>query len=114
MILLFHKNNTILFLNFFDYLYSKKIKKMSDEEKMKVLFEKYDTDKNGVLDRREFKIIFHHLLHEMGENIPEKKHEQVIDEAMANFDSNQNGIIEFNEFVDLMYFLINEKGYELK
>ncbi len=87
---------------------------MSDEEKMKALFEKYDTDKNGVLDRGEFKIIFHHLLHEMGENIPEKKHEQVIDEAMANFDSNQNGIIEFNEFVDLMYFLINEKGYELK
>ena len=35
----------------------------------------------------------------MGENIPEKKHEQVIDEAMANFDSNQNGIIEFNELL---------------
>ena len=87
---------------------------MSDDEKIKLIFEKYDTDKNGVLDRKEFKEVFKQLLHEMGENIPEKKHEQVIDEAMANFDSNQNGIIEFNEFVDLMYFLINEKGYELK
>ena len=87
---------------------------MSNDEKIKVIFEKYDKDKNGVLDRGEFKVVFKTLLHEMGENIPEKKHEQVIDEAMANFDSNQNGIIEFNEFVDLMYFLINEKGYELK
>jgi Ca2+-binding EF-hand superfamily protein len=50
----------------------------------------------------------------MGENIPEKKHDQVVDEAMENFDKNKNGIIEYNEFVDLINFLINEKGYVLK
>ena len=87
---------------------------MSNDEKIKVIFEKYDKDKNGVLDRGEFKVVFKNLLHEMGENIPEKKHDQVIEEAMVHFDANQNGIIEYNEFVDLINFLINEKGYELK
>jgi Ca2+-binding EF-hand superfamily protein len=87
---------------------------MSNDEKIKVIFEKYDKDKNGVLDRGEFKVVFKTLLHEMGENIPEKKHDQVVDEAMETFDTNKNGIIEYNEFVDLINFLINEKGYILK
>ena len=46
---------------------------MSDEDKMKALFEKYDTNKNGVLDRAEFFVIFKQILSDMGENFPEKK-----------------------------------------
>ena len=46
---------------------------MADDIKIKALFEKYDTNKNGVLDRVEFFIVFKQLLSEMGENFPEKK-----------------------------------------
>ena len=87
---------------------------MADDEKIRKLFEKYDENKNGVLDRGEFKVVFKQILHEMGENYPEKRHEQVVEEAMNNFDNNQNGTIEYDEFVEVINFLINEKGYELK
>ena len=87
---------------------------MADDEKIRKLFEKYDENKNGVLDRGEFKTVFKQILHEMGENYPEKRHEQVVEEAMNNFDNNQNGQIEYDEFVEVINFLINEKGYELK
>ena len=46
---------------------------MADEAKIKALFERYDTNKNGVLDREEFFIVFKQLLSEMGENFPDKK-----------------------------------------
>ena len=87
---------------------------MADEAKVKVLFEKYDGNKNGVLDRQEFSTIFRTLLEELGENFPDKKHDQVEEEAMQNFDLNQNGVIEYDEFVELINFLVTEKGYSLK
>ena len=46
---------------------------MADDMKIKALFEKYDTNKNGVLDREEFFIVFKQLLSEMGENSQIKK-----------------------------------------
>ena len=87
---------------------------MADDEKIRKLFEKYDENKNGVLGRSEFKVVFKKILQEMGENYPEKRHDQVVEEALSNFDSNQNGTIEYDEFVEVINFLINEKGYELK
>ena len=87
---------------------------MADDEKIRKLFEKYDENKNGVLDPAEFKVVFKQMLQEMGENYPEKRHDQVVEEALSNFDSNQNGTIEYDEFVEVINFLINEKGYELK
>ena len=87
---------------------------MSDETKIKALFERYDTNKNGVLDREEFFIVFKQLLSEMGENFPDKKNDEVAEEGMNNFDLNKNGTIEYNEFVELIKFLIEEKGYNLK
>ena len=87
---------------------------MSDESKIKAMFEKYDTDKNGVLDREEFFRVFKQLLSEMGENFPDKKNDEVAEEGMNNFDLNKNGTIEYDEFVELMNFLISEKGYTLK
>ena len=87
---------------------------MEEEEKIRKLFEKYDENKNGVLDKGEFRKVFKKILMEMGENFPEKKHDQVVEEALSNFDSNQNGTIEYDEFVEVINFLINEKGYELK
>ena len=44
---------------------------MADDAKVKALFERYDTNKNGVLDREEFFIVFKQLLSEMGENFPD-------------------------------------------
>ena len=87
---------------------------MADEAKIKALFERYDTNKNGVLDREEFFIVFKQLLSEMGENFPDKKNDEVAEEGMNNFDLNKNGTIEYNEFVELIKFLIEEKGYNLK
>ena len=87
---------------------------MADENKIKALFERYDTNKNGVLDREEFFIVFKQLLSEMGENFPDKKNDEVAEEGMNNFDLNKNGTIEYNEFVELIKFLVEEKGYNLK
>ena len=87
---------------------------MADEAKIRALFERYDTNKNGVLDREEFFIVFKQLLSEMGENFPDKKNDEVAEEGMNNFDLNKNGTIEYNEFEELIKFLIEEKGYNLK
>ncbi len=87
---------------------------MADEAKIRALFEKYDEDKNGVLDREEFFKVFKILLQEMGEYFPDKKNDEVAEEGMNNFDTNKNGTIEYNEFFELMQFLVNEKGYTLK
>lgn len=87
---------------------------MSDEEKIRKLFDRFDENKNGVIDKCELKTMFKTILSEMGETYPEKRNEQVVEEAMENFDVNKNGTIEFSEFLEVMNFLINEKGYELK
>ena len=87
---------------------------MSEEAKIKALFERYDENKNGVLDREEFFKVFKILLQEMGEFFPDKKNDEVAEEGMNNFDTNKNGTIEYSEFVELIHFLIEEKGYTLK
>ena len=86
---------------------------MADDMKIKALFERYDTNKNGVLDREEFFVVFKQILSEMGENFPEKKNDEVAEEGMNNFDLNRNGTIEYDEFSELINFLINDKGYKL-
>ena len=87
---------------------------MADDDKIKALFERYDENKNGVLDREEFFKVFKILLQEMGEYFPDKKNDEVAEEGMNNFDTNKNGTIEYSEFVELIHFLIEEKGYTLK
>ena len=82
-----------------------------DNEKVKILFEKYDLNKNGVLDKEEFIKIMVDILRKLGEDLPEKKHIEVAEEGISKFDLNKNGKIEFNEFFDFMGFLISEKGY---
>ena len=87
---------------------------MTEEAKIKALFERYDENKNGVLDREEFFKVFKILLQEMGEFFPDKKNDEVAEEGMNNFDTNKNGTIEYSEFIELIHFLIEEKGYTLK
>ena len=84
-----------------------------DSNKVRNLFEKYDLDKNGVLDKNEFVRIMVDILKKLGEDLPEKKHREVAEEGFSKFDLNQNRVIEFNEFYEFMRFIISEKGYEL-
>ena len=86
---------------------------MADDAKVKALFERYDTNKNGVLDREEFFIVFKQLLAEMGEHFPDKKNDEVAEEGMNNFDLNKNGTNENDDFAELINFLVAEKGYKL-
>lgn len=87
---------------------------MVDEAKVRKLFEEYDFNKNGVLDKEEFLTVFKKMLHEIGQHVPEKRNEQVSEEAMEMFDLNQNGTIEYDEFAEVINFLVNEKGYIMK
>ena len=81
--------------------------------KVRELFEKYDLDKNGVLDEKEFVKVMSDILRELGEDLPEKKHIEVAEEGFKRFDLNNNRKIEFNEFYEFMRFIISEKGYDL-
>ena len=84
-----------------------------DPTKIRLLFEKYDLDKNGVLDKAEFIKVMVDILRELGENLPEKKHIEVAEEGFHRFDFNNNQKMEFNEFYEFMRFIISEKGYDL-
>ena len=84
-----------------------------DQDKVKELFEKYDFNKNGVLEPDEFLQIMVDILRQLGEELPEKKHQEVAEEGLARFDLNGNGTIEFNEFYEFINFLVAEKGYTL-
>ena len=84
-----------------------------DSTKVRNLFEKYDLNKNGVLDKNEFIKIMVDILKKLGEDLPEKKHLEVAEEGFTKFDLNENKVIEFNEFYEFMRFIISEKGYEL-
>ena len=44
-----------------------------DNEKVRKLFEKYDFNKNGVIDPDEFMTIMMDILKQLGEDLPEKK-----------------------------------------
>ena len=84
-----------------------------DHDKVKELFEKYDFNKNDVLEPDEFLRIMIDILRQLGEELPEKKHREVAEEGLERFDLNGNGTIEFNEFFDFINFLVSEKGYSL-
>ena len=86
---------------------------LTKEDKIKQLFFTFDLNKNQTLEKKEFIPALKTLLHDLGEHMPEKKHEQVANECINLFDLNGNGCIEYDEFYNLIDFLINEKGYEL-
>lgn len=87
---------------------------LTKEDKIKKLFFTFDLNKDQTLQKKEFVPALKSLLRELGEEMPEKKHEQVANECIEIFDLNGNGCIEYDEFYNLLDFLINEKGYELK
>ena len=84
-----------------------------DNDRVRKLFEKYDLNKNGVMEKEEFIQVMIDILKELGEDLPEKKHREVAEEGLQKFDLNNNGKIEYNEFYEFIRFLISEKGYNL-
>ena len=82
-----------------------------DNDKVKTLFEKYDLNKNGIMEKDEFTKIECVILKDLGEEVDKKKYKQIADEGLKRFDFNKNGKIEFNEFFEFIHFLISEKGY---
>ena len=84
-----------------------------DPDKVKKLFEKYDLDKNVVLDLKEFKKVMADILKDLGEEVPRETVNEIAKEGFNRFDFNNNRRLEFNEFYEFMRFIISEKGYEL-
>ena len=84
-----------------------------DPDKVKKLFEKYDFNKNGVIDPDEFMTVMIDILKELGEDLPEKKHREVAEEGLERFDLDNNGKIDYNEFFEFINFIVSEKGYRL-
>ena len=83
------------------------------QKKIKELFDQFDENKNGVLEKSEFITGFNELIHSLGDAMPSETVEKISEEAINNFDLNGNGIIEFNEFTELIKFLVEEKGLKL-
>ena len=84
-----------------------------DNDRVRKLFEKYDLNKNGVIDPDEFMHVMMDILKELGENLPEKKHKEVAEEGLQRFDLDNNGKIEYDEFFEFINFVVSEKGYNL-
>ena len=79
----------------------------------KELFDKYDKNKNGILEKEEFYKGFIELIKSLGEGHSDEEISKIADEAIEKFDLNHNGTIEIDEFNQLIYFLINEKGLSI-
>ena len=77
---------------------------------IKEIFDKFDDNHNGILEKDEFYKGFNQLVKSLGEGQSDEEIQKIADEAVEKFDLNHNGQIEIDEFRELMLFLINEKG----
>ena len=84
-----------------------------DLKNFKEIFDKFDENHNGVLDKEEFYKGFSDLIKLLGEGHNEEEIKKIAEEAIEKFDLNHNGQIEIEEFNELMVFLINEKGLSI-
>ena len=74
------------------------------------LFDRFDENHNGMLEKEEFYKGFNELVKSLAEGHSDEDIKQITEEAIDKFDLNHNGKIEIDEFNQLMWFLINEKG----
>ena len=82
-----------------------------DENDARSLFNKYDINQTGGLEKEEFEKLILDALKSLGEENPDETFEMIAQEGMKYYDKNKNGSIEFSEFYRLLDFLILEKGY---
>ena len=77
------------------------------------LFDLYDSDANGYLDRVEFGKVVKTMIKSLYEDKTDEEIEEITKESIDKFDLNNNGKIEFDEFRELVNFLIDEKGLSI-
>ena len=77
------------------------------------MFQSYDDNNNGVLDREEFSKVLKSMIKKLADGQSDEELDEIAKEAVEKFDLNKNGIIEFGEFNDLVRFLIDEKGLSI-
>ncbi|KAJ8308803.1 hypothetical protein KUTeg_013677 [Tegillarca granosa] len=65
-----------------------------DKTELRKIFRKYDTDKDGVLNRDE--------LEKALKSIGDKSLTKDVDELLEEFDTNHDGVIQFDEFMKMM------------
>ena len=83
----------------------------SREEKIKKLFDNYDENSNGVLEKEELIAGLKDLISSLGEALPPESVQEIAEEAMTNFDLTGKGTIK--EFTSLINFFIQEKGLKV-
>ena len=81
-----------------------------EETFIRRMFNSYDLDDNGYLDKMEFYKVVKRLVESLAEGQTDEEINQITNDAVEKFDLNKNGKIEYNEFRDLVIFLIEEKG----
>ena len=80
---------------------------------IKEIFDRFDDNHNGILEKDEFYKGFNELVKSLAEGQTDEEIKKIADEAVEKFDLNHNVQIEIDEFNQLMYFLINEKGLSI-
>ena len=83
----------------------------SREEKIKKLFDDYDENNNGVLEKEELIAGLKDMIRSLDEELSHESVKEIADEAMTNFDF--KGTIDFKEFTALINFFIQEKGLKV-
>ncbi len=84
------------------------------DPRIKAIFDEFDTNKNGQIEKNEFKPFFKDVLTKLGESIDGQDFEEAVNEGIAIFDQNSNDVLELDEFAQVINFLVQEKGYKLK
>ena len=80
---------------------------------IKEIFDRFDLNHNGVLEKEEFFKGIIGLIKSLAEGHSDEEINKIAEEAIEKFDLNKNGQIEIDEFNQLMFFLINEKGLSI-
>ena len=84
--------------------------KDEEETYIRRMFNSYDDDDNGYLDKQEFVKVVKSMIKDLAEGQTDEEIEEIAIESIDRFDLNQNGKIEYDEFRQLVKFLIDEKG----
>ncbi len=84
-----------------------------EETFIRRMFNSYDLDDNGYLDKMEFYKVVKRLVESLAEGQTDEEINQITNDAVEKFDLNKNGKIEYNEFRELVIFLIEEKGLSI-
>lgn len=83
------------------------------KERIKKLFDNYDENKNGVLEKEELVNGLRELICDLGDSLSQEKVDEIAEEAIINFDLDGNGKIDLQEFTNLINFFIEEKGLKI-